>query len=75
MNASESIRHWNVEPGSELKVNCGGVRVGPVGAALAEVSGAMLSTMKVWLAGVGSVEPSESVARTRNVWSPWERSV
>ena len=34
------------------------------------VSGAVRSTVQVWLAGVASVFPAGSVARTWKVWLP-----
>ena len=67
-----SIRHSNVEPGSE-ELNA---RVGVVlpegldGAELIVVSGAVRSIVQVWLAGVESVLPAWSVARMSNVWLP-----
>ena len=30
-----------------------------------------VETVQVWVAGVGSVLPAGSVARTRKVWEPW----
>ena len=44
--------------------------VGLVGVVSITVSGAMVSMVQVKLAGVGSVLPSESVARTWKVWLP-----
>jgi hypothetical protein len=68
--------HSNEEPASsELKV-----KFAVVSAVLAAgpdsivVSGAVLSggstTVQLWAAGVASVLPAASVARTLNVWSP-----
>jgi len=37
------------------------------------VSGGVVSTVQVWLAGVGSVLPAGSVARTWKVWLPSAR--
>jgi hypothetical protein len=34
------------------------------------VSGAAVSTVQVYVAGLASVLPAESVARTRKVWDP-----
>src|SRR5580765_579328 len=67
-----SIRHSNVEPGSE-ELN---VRVGVVlpegldGAESIVVSGAVRSTVQVWLTGVESVLPAGSVAWMSNAWLP-----
>ena len=64
--------HWNVDPASlELKLKLGPVTFeGFAGADVIVVSGAVRSTVHVWLAGVPSVFPTGSVARTWNVWLP-----
>ena len=71
-NAPASIRHSNVEPGSLAKnVNCGVVwRVVPLGPSSIAVFGAAVSTVNDRLAGVGSVSPAASVARTVKVCVP-----
>jgi hypothetical protein len=43
---------------------------GFAGADVIVVSGAVRSTVQAWFAGVGSVFPIVSVARTWNVWLP-----
>ena len=67
-----SIRHSNVEPVSvELKVNVGVVLLeGLEGPMSIVVSGAVRSIVQVELAGVVSVLPAWSVARTSKVWLP-----
>ena len=62
--------HWNVEPGLlELKVNVALVLfVRDGGCAVIVVSGAFVSIVHVWLAGVGSTFQAWSRARTWNVW-------
>ena len=37
------------------------------------VCGGVVSTVTLLMAGVGSVFPAGSVARTLNVWVPWAR--
>ena len=44
--------------------------VGPEGPESIWVWGAAVSTVKLCAAGVGSVLPTESVARTSKVWEP-----
>jgi hypothetical protein len=70
--AAPSRLHWNVEPASlEVKLKLGPVTFdGLAGAEVIVVSGAVRSTVHVWLAGVPSVFPAGSVARTWNVWLP-----
>src|SRR5919204_22413 len=67
-----SIRHSNVEPVSlELKEKLGVVLFdGSLGCPVIDVLGAAVSTVQVKLAGVASVFPAGSVARTSNVWLP-----
>jgi hypothetical protein len=67
-----SMRHSNVEPVSlELNANVGVVSfVGSAGVVSMVVFGAVRSTAQVYVAGVPSVFPAASVARTSNVWLP-----
>ena len=44
--------------------------VGPLGPLSIVVSGGVVSTVNVRVAGVGSTLPAWSIARTLNVWSP-----
>jgi hypothetical protein len=68
----ESRRHSNVEPASEeLKSNVGvAFPEGLAGEESIVVFGAVRSIVQVWDAGVPSVLPAWSVARTSNVWLP-----
>src|SRR5204863_9610939 len=67
-----STRHSKVEPGSlELNANVGVASLSSAGGAESiVVFGAVRSTVHVRLAGVASVFPAESVARTSKVWLP-----
>ncbi len=67
-----SMRHSKVEPGSlELKVKVGVVSLdGWAGVESRLVTGAVRSIVQVSLAGVASVLPAGSVARTSKVWLP-----
>ena len=67
-----SILHSKLEPVSlELKEKAGVVLFeGSLGCAVIEVLGAAVSIVQVWLAGVASVLPAWSVARTSKVWLP-----
>jgi hypothetical protein len=67
-----STEHWNVEPVSvEAKTNVGVESlVGPLGPEVNDVSGASVSTVKLRVAGLWSVFPAASVARTSKVWAP-----
>ena len=47
----------------------------PEGPDVIAVSGATVSTVKVRVAGVWSVLPAASLARTRKVCAPWPRPV
>ncbi len=71
-NAAASTRHWKVEPASfEVNENVGVLSlVVPLGPAVIVVSGGVVSTLNARLAGVGSVLPAVSVARTSNVCAP-----
>ena len=77
-NAAASTRHWNVESASvEVKANVGVlsfVVLEAAGPPVIAVSGGVLSTpvatVKVRLAGVASVLPAPSVARTSKVCAP-----
>ena len=72
-----SIRHSKVEPPSlELKEKSASAELlGSLGCAVIVVFGAAVSTVQVKLAGVGSVLPAASVARTWKVCEPSERPV
>ena len=67
-----SRRHSNVEPDSvEENVNDGALFADvPAGPVLIVVSGAVVSTVNVRVAGVGSTLPAASIARTENVCVP-----
>ena len=69
-----STRHSNVAPASEVNENVGVLSpVVPLGPSVIVVSGAVVSdvsTVKDRLAGVGSVEPTPSVARTSKTCAP-----
>ena len=69
--AAPSILQLNVAPGSEVKWNSGARSLvsGP-GPAPSVVCGAVVSTVKVRVAGVGSGWSSASVAVTVKVWAP-----
>ncbi|HEX9379918.1 MAG TPA: hypothetical protein VF891_00340 [Gaiellaceae bacterium] len=71
-----STRHWKLELGSlELKLKLGvAFPDGLEGLASIVVSGAVRSTVQVWLAGVWSALPAWSVARTSKVWLPSVRA-
>ena len=62
----------NVEPTSDDEnVNvASGLFVAPDGPVRIVVSGAVVSTLQVAVAGVGSGLPAESVAMTLTVWVP-----
>jgi hypothetical protein len=70
--AAPSRLHWNVEPTSvEVKLRLADVELLTAGGAdVMVVSGAARSIVHVWLAGVVSVFPAGSVARTWKVWLP-----
>src|SRR6266496_3923271 len=75
-NGSESKRHSKLAPGSEEKPNDGeALVVSPEGPESIVVSGGAVSTVKLREAGVGSVLPAASVARTRKVWEPSARAL
>ena len=59
-----------------MKLKLGAVEfVGLEGPAVIVVSGAARSTVQVWLAGVASVFPAGSIARTWTVWLPPAKAV
>ena len=63
---------------ASLEVNVKAVEVlamAPEGPDVIVVSGASVSTVKARVAGVASVFPAASVARTLKVWLPWARPV
>ena len=70
--AAPSSLHSKVDPASvDVKLKLAEVEfVGSAGPAVIVVSGADRSIVHVWLAGVPSVFPAGSVARTSNVWLP-----
>src|SRR5687768_1514289 len=70
--APPSSRHWKVEPGSSAENSKSGVGSldGSDGVASSVVSGAVVSTVQACCAGVPSVVPAPSVARTSKVWGP-----
>jgi hypothetical protein len=70
VHPSPSSWHSKVEPSSlELKVNVGVVSLdGLPGLVSIVVFGGPTSMIHVWLAGLPSVFPAGSVARTSNVW-------
>ena len=71
VNASVSTRHWKLAPDSLPNANVAvGSPVRPSGPALIVVWGALVSTVMVRLAGLASVLPAASVARTSKVWGP-----
>ena len=72
----ESSAHSNVAPGSfEENTKVAVVRAVVVaGPSSIVVSGAR-SIVQAWVAGLASVLPAASVARTRSVWSPAARPV
>ena len=70
--AAVSTWHWNVAPASLVKLTLGDA-VFRSGGTLMVVSGADRSTVHVTLAGVGSVLPAASVARTSKVCGPSSR--
>ena len=71
VKASSSMRQSKLAPGSEENSNVGvASRVRPLGPVSIVVCGALVSTVIVRLAGVASVLPAASVARTSNVCVP-----
>ena len=63
--------HSKVEPASAEKVKLGLAElVVPEGPVSIEVVGAAVSIVQVRVAGLGSVLPAPSVARTEKVWEP-----
>ena len=66
------LKHSKLDPGSEeSKLKDGlGTLVRPLGPPVIVVVGGAVSTVKLREAGVGSVLPSGSMARTSKLWSP-----
>jgi hypothetical protein len=77
LKAALSKLHANVDPASVAeKLNDTDVLLTePDGPAVIVVSGAMVSTVHIRLAGVPSTFPAASVARTWKVWLAFVRSV
>jgi hypothetical protein len=75
VNAPVSTEHWNVEGVSlDENANVGVLTpVGPLGPDVIVVSGGVVSTVKALVAGVASVFPAASVARTESVYEPSRR--
>ena len=75
--APESSRHSNVEPDSEeANETLAAVEVVvPDGPAEIEVSGADASMVQAREAGVASMLPAASIARTSKLWEPPARPV
>ncbi len=71
----ESSLHSKLEPPSlELKPKLGeALLVGPEGPELIVVFGAWVSTVNARLAGLASVLPAASLARTSKLWAPSAR--
>jgi hypothetical protein len=75
-NGAVSSEHSKVDPVSvaeNVKV-ADVLAVRPFGPESIVVSGGVTSTVQEWVAGVGSVFPARSVARTSKVWDPSARS-
>ena len=75
VKAAASSEHSNIVPSSLLlKVNVALLlRDGLYGLPVSVVSGATVSTVQVWPAGVGSSNAAASMALTWNVWLPSAR--
>ena len=73
--APPSSRHSKVEPPSLAENSKLGASSldGSAGTSSKDVFGAAVSTVHVWEAGVASVWPAASVARTWKVWLPSAR--
>jgi hypothetical protein len=70
--APASRRHWKVPGSLELNVNVGCDEPSvPLGPDVIVVWGAAVSTVQLRVAGVGSVLPAPSRARTSNVCEPF----
>ena len=66
-----SSLHSNVAPASDVNANdADSTLIVPVGPVVIVVSGATVSTVNERVAGVASVLPAASVARTENVYAP-----
>jgi hypothetical protein len=75
--AAPSSKHWNVDPAS-LAVNAKLALVlvtVPLGPEVMVVSGGVVSIVQLREAGVESVLPAASVARTRKVCVPFVKPV
>ena len=73
-NGTPSSEHSKVAPGSAVKMNCALVLVVvPDGPDDIVVCGSSLSTCQVYVAGVASMLPASSTARTEKVCSPLTR--
>jgi hypothetical protein len=73
VHAPPSILHSNEDPASvDVNPNVAAVTLTvPLGPLVMDVFGATVSTAHVWLAGVASVFPVPSVARTEKVCEPF----
>jgi hypothetical protein len=70
-NAAPSRRHWNVLPSSDdVKLKLTLAEDGSEGFTVMIVSGGVTSTIQVRAAGVASVFPAPSIARTSKVCEP-----
>src|ERR671925_418102 len=70
-NAPPSRLHWNVPGSFDEKLKVALVELlGAAGAVAIVVCGAVTSTVHVNAAGVPSVLPAGSIARTRTLWLP-----
>lgn len=71
LQPSPSSRHSNEAAPGPLKAKLGVVSLTrPLGPESIDVSGAVVSIVKLTAAGVGSVLAAASVARTRKLWAP-----
>ena len=74
-NEPPSSRHSKDEPTSvEVKLKSAlEALLGSAGPAVIDVSGAVVSTVQVYVCGAASALPAASVAWTSNVWAPSAR--
>ena len=71
VKAVPSMEHWKDAPASELKSNVALESVdGLSGIEAMVVSGGVVSTVQEYVAGLGSVLPAVSLARTWKLWLP-----